>query len=388
MSSSQNTEDSRKYGDAGMYSGALQDGILGVFTTMALILLVWSYCWMKNYGAFHSPQLINVVFSQVAGLNVNASVLVDGVRVGIVDRLEWQDKNRVLVKIRINSNRVVVPVGSKFEILTNGIVGAKYVEILLPENYSESLPALDEKTEVVGEVPVRPELAVNKLAVGLSKIDMQKLHDNYINDRHRLVRAADQLALLGKKAMPVVEKALPLEDELLTLTRDVRSALSKINKLTDDPKIGKELKEAGREARETVRTIQSIVHEINTTVKDKNVRKDLTDSIRRLSDASKSVERSVYALERIAGDKELRTDIKDVLKEAKSVLGKADKLLNSGEFSKDIKSTIVKTEKTVEDLDKVARQLNQILDKRFPMMHLMFGRPGHLPKEQKKEVQK
>lgn len=378
----------QNYGDSGVHSGDLQDGILGVFTTVALILLVWAYCWMKNYGAFHSPQMINVVFSQVAGLNVNASVFVDGVRVGIVDKLEWQNKNRVLVKIRINSKRVVVPVGSKFEILTNGIVGAKYVEILLPNNYNESLPALNEKTEVVGENPVRPELAVNKLAIGLSKIDMEELHNNFVNDRHRLVRAADQLSSLAKKTMPVVDKALPLETELLALTHDVRKTLAMVNKLAGDPSVSKDLKEVSKDAKETVRTIQSIVHEINSTIKDKSVRKDVTDSIARLSAASKSVERSVFALERIAGDKELRTDVKEVLKQARSVLSKADKLLNSGEFSKDVKGTLAKTEKTIEDLDKVARQMNQILDKRFPMMHLMFGRPGHLPQKpvEKKET--
>lgn len=376
------TEKTASSGDYG--AGLSQDGVLGIFTTASLIILVWSYCWLKNYGGFHTPQRINVVFKEVAGLNLNASVFVDGVRVGIVDKLEWQAKSRVLVNIRINSEKVVVPTGSKFQILTNGIVGAKYVQISLPENYSPSMPPIDERVEVKGETPVRPELAVNKLAVGLSKIDMEQLHENFVNDRHRLVRAADQLSDLAKKTMPVVDKALPLEDELLGLTRDVRSALDKINKLTDDPKMAKDLKEAGREARETVKTIQEIVADINSTIKDKDVRKDLTDSIRRLSEASKSVERSVSSLERIAEDKELRTDIKDVLKEAKSVLTKADTILNDGNFSKDVKKTLEETNRTIEDLGKVSRQLNQILDKRFPALHLMFGRPGHLPASESK----
>lgn len=375
MSGMNDKPDDAKYG-ANVYP----DGILGVFTSVSIVFLVWGYCWLKNYGTFHFPQRINVVFHQVAGLNTNASVYVDGVRIGIVDALEWQDTNRVLVKLRINSSRVVVPKGSKFTILTNGIVGAKFVEITFPQ-VAEGMPRpepLDESSEVIGEDPVRPELAVNKLAIGLSKIDMQEFHENFESDRKRLARAADQLSDLAKKTMPVVEKALPLEEEIIALSKDVRFSLEKINKLLAKTNFSDDVKEVSKQAKETVSMIQSIVTEVNTTIKDKNIRKDLLDSIQRLSDASKSVEKSVNQIEEMSKNKELREDVKTILKDARSALNKADQLLNNKDFTKDIGVTIRKTNETLKDVDSAAKRLNQILDKRFPLPRLIFGRPGHL----------
>ena len=365
------------------YSGNYPDGLLGIFAVLSVVFLVWAYCWLKNYGTTINPQKINVVFHQVAGLNTSASVYLDGVRVGIVDKLDWKSRRRVVVTLRLSAPGVVVPRGSKFEIHTNGIVGAKFVEIILPPvKEGEPAPvALTEEDEVIGIDPVRPELAVNKLAIGLSQIDMQEFHDNFESDRKRLVRAADELSELAKISMPVVEGALPLETELMALSKDTRKSLTKVSNLLGDGSVSRDLKTTAKEAKETVQIVRTIVTDINTTVKDKNIRKDLTDSIARLSEASKSVEHSVDKIEKMTENKELREDVKQVLQQAKDALSSADKLLNNKEFSKDIHKTIRKTNDTLEDLDSVAERLNQILDKRFPLPRMIFGRPGHLKKK-------
>lgn len=367
------------------YSGNISDAVLGIFATIALICLVWGYCWLKSYGIVINPQKINITFHEVAGLNTSAAVYLDGVRVGIVDKLKWVDRNRVVVGIRIHASGLVVPKGSQFSILTNGIVGAKFVEIVLPET-SEGQPkprALTESDEVIGIDPVRPELAVNKLAIGLSKIDMQEFHDNFEADRTRLARAADELSALAKETMPVVKAAIPLENEIMALSKETRAALKKVSKLLGEQSISDDIKATTKEARETVEIVKSIVTDINTTIKDKKIRKDLTDSIARLTEASKSVERSVTKIEKIADDKEIRDDIKTILKDAKDALSNADKLLNNKEFTKDIHKTIKKSQTTLDELDSVAERLNQILDKRFPLTRMMFGRPGHLKNEKK-----
>src|SRR5262249_53579566 len=154
-------------------------------------------------------------FHEVAGLNESAGVYVDGVRVGLAEKIQWQGDRQVLVRLRVNKDHLTVPQGSRFTILTNGVVGARYVEIVLPHLQAGQPvpPAISERQVQIGEDPVRPELAVNNLAIGLSKIDMEKLARDFEADRARLIRAADQLSVLANKSMPVVDKALPLEIE-------------------------------------------------------------------------------------------------------------------------------------------------------------------------------
>lgn len=376
-------EDQRKsYDGPSLYA----DGTLGLFTVIAVILLVWGFCWFKSYSSLRVPQKVSVLFKEVAGLNVNAAVYVDGVRVGIVDSLHWQGEHKVLVRIRINAPEISVPQGSKFVILTNGIVGAKYVEIQFPdrEEGAPPVPPISEDAVVLGEDPVRPEIAVNNIAIGLSKIDMEQLSHNFEADRARLVLAADQLAILGKKTMPVVDKALPLADELLGLTREIGKLTGRTNKFLDNPKLPSDLKETAEKARETMDSAQKVVHEVSTTLKDASLRKDLLSTVDKLSKAAESVQNSVERIERLAGDRELRGDLKDMLAQAKNTLSKVDDVLNTPGFKGDLKKTLIQAKDAVEHADLAARQLNQILNQRFPLVKMMIGRPGYIEGEKEK----
>src|SRR5579885_1970774 len=105
---------------------------VGMFTVVALILLLWGWGWLKSY-TFKAPQRFTVQFHDIAGLNKNATVNINGVRVGVVDEIELKARGQVLVHPRITAPNVVVTRGSNFTIQTLGLVGAKYLEVTLPE---------------------------------------------------------------------------------------------------------------------------------------------------------------------------------------------------------------------------------------------------------------
>ncbi len=134
---------------------------------LAVILLLWGYLWFKGTGILGATQTINIFFHEVAQLNDNADVFLDGIRVGMVDKILWQNERKVLVRVQITSNKVVIPQGATYRILTNGIVGAKYIEIDIPHapDIRAGLPALPDEAEVEGVDPARPELAINKLVI-------------------------------------------------------------------------------------------------------------------------------------------------------------------------------------------------------------------------------
>jgi phospholipid/cholesterol/gamma-HCH transport system substrate-binding protein len=334
-----------------------QDSGLGVFTVFALVLLLWGYCWFQSYAPFRTTQRINVIFREIAGLNDNAAVFVDGVRVGVVENLEWQRENRVLVRLRINT--VIVPQGSRFEILTNGVVGAKYVEIDFPpkESGAPTPPPLQDSATVMGDDPVRPELAVNKLAIGLSKIDTDRFQTNLEEVRSKMVRAADEFSALADATTPVAHR---------------------LNRVLNDPHFSADLKETAQKAQETALSIQAAIRDLNVTLTDQPLRKDLLDTLTQLNNSAHSIERSVGVVQKISSDTGLRTDIKQMLVDARRDLDKVNNLLDDPNYAADFKATLEKTRSAVDHVDLVARQMNQILEKRHPLLHMLTGRPGHI----------
>jgi ABC-type transporter Mla subunit MlaD len=355
------------------------DGSLGIFTVVSIILLLWGFCWLKNYSVWRRPQMITVAFSDVAGLNNNADVCLDGIRLGAVDQMQWQGTHRVLVKLRVNDAHIVVPTGARFEILPNGIVGAKYVQISMPLLQPGSLapPPLNENIVVQGEDPVRIEVAMNKVAAALEKIDMDKVGRNYTADRNRLMHVVDRLAILADKSIPLVDRALPLETDLDGLTKDMSRTSRKISKLVDNPHISSNVKEIAAQAHETVQLLKETMHELNQTLGDKPLRKDILQSFQQLNQSTANISRSLESLQNVVSDTQLRGDLLKILHQTHSILDQVDQI-TSKPMSGDVKGTIHETHEAASHLNLAAEQINQILSKRHPLFHLMFGRPGYI----------
>ena len=164
---------------------------------MALILLLWGFCWLKSYAPFQTKQHINVMFTQVAGLHADALVFVDGVKAGAVDSVTWKNNNQVLVRIRITHPGMIIPQGATFNILANGVIGARYVDIVMP-NIDKSLQQpIDESTIVTGGAALRPEVVLEKLGNDLDKIDVDSIKENISEDTRVLRRAANQFSVTG-----------------------------------------------------------------------------------------------------------------------------------------------------------------------------------------------
>lgn len=357
-----------------------KDGSLGLFTTVAIVLLAWGGLWLRDNYHVHQPRYINVYFHDIAQLSDNANVFVDGVRVGSVEKLVWKSEHRVLARLKITNHTIKVPVGSQFDILNNGIVGAKYVEIMVPphKDGEPDLPELQSEANVEGEDPVRPELALNNLVVGLSRVDTRKLADNFDADRIRLVRAADQLAILANKTMPVVDAALPLEKDLQKLTLETTKTSHHVNKLLDNPHFSNDLKETISMARDTVNTVRSTMRELNITIKDKDLRADMLKAMDKLHNSAEELDHAVNVIQSITKDKDLRNDAKEILDKAQASLKKVDEIFKSPTYGTDIRETLSTTRSAIGHLDLAARQLNQILGKRSPLLHMLIGRPGRI----------
>ncbi|HEY9712415.1 MAG TPA: MlaD family protein, partial [Chroococcales cyanobacterium] len=170
---------------------------VGSFTTIAAIVLLYGWGWLHSLSLFHPPQRFKVKFHDIAGLNKNAPVNINGVRVGTVETVVLQPPHGedpracVLIGLKINTENVQIPHGSEFTIQTLGLVGAKYVEITLPEKAADPNDAIRKEEVIVGEDPVRVELVVNKIATNLASIDYSGVEHEFAQKLERVAKAAD-----------------------------------------------------------------------------------------------------------------------------------------------------------------------------------------------------
>ena len=211
------------------------DGLVGIFVLTALLIGYGAFCWWKSYSPLNPPQRFNVVFRDVASLNYQAPVFVDGVRVGSVDKIQIRGSENVLVGLKVNTQKIAIPVGSRFIILPNGVVGAKYIEIILPENATpkNSLPLLSEKSVVQGDDPIRPEIVVNELVEKLSTIDFSEIENKLTRNMDKLGNVADHVSTLSTKMEPVADKAQVAVDNVSALSNEMRAPVQQMHQILD-----------------------------------------------------------------------------------------------------------------------------------------------------------
>lgn len=398
---------------------------VGLFVIIAIIGLVWGISWLKAIDPLHPPQKVTVKFHDIAGLNNNAPVNVNGVRVGTVEKISLKGKGSVHVTLRIKTEEVVLPKGSRFTIQTLGLVGAKYIEITLPEiNPNQPPPDITPDEIVEGEDPVRVELVINKIATKLNNVvgeisddkagsglkealehsgeavrhineAAQKLNKNMdkwdttteslTQTSKKIGDAADQAKAMASNAKAFFGNGSSTLHDIQFAAKDSRVAFQKASKVLDNPALSGDLKETATQARQTAEAIQSTMQEINQTLKDTELRKELNEMLNKLSSSTQNVRESVTAINKLATDGELKGDIRSTVHEARQTVEEARKLLNDADVANDLPGTIKNIKSAASSVDIAAKQLSQVLGKRFALFHLMFGGGGK-PKVQEESA--
>ncbi len=127
------------------------------------------------------------------------------------------------------------------------------------------------------------------------------------------------------------------------------------------------------------------MHELNVTLKDKDLRNDLITALNSLHSSKQELEHAVDTVHKITSDQPLRDDVKEILTKANESLTKVDAMFKSPTYGSDLKQTLTSTRAAVGHIDLAARQLNQILEQRSPLMHLLIGRPGLIKDKSSKD---
>ncbi|MBX9686074.1 MAG: MlaD family protein [Candidatus Obscuribacterales bacterium] len=408
---------------------------VGFFGLGAIFLTLSGLGWLKSFSLFEQPQTFWVRFHDVAGLGNNATVNVQGVRVGIVDKISFKlpdglkdcpDANaddaklpKVYAHIKVTGlSDIRIPESAEVTIQTLGLVGAKYVEITLPTEPTASRAAMDPNIIVEGKDPVRVELVVNNIARKLNhaadavssdeaalaikhisnaaeKLDktldtipsvtqsIKKATENFAVTASKFGKTADKADLAASNASAFFAQGKNSLSSVGTLAEGLSKTNGKVSRMLDNPTMTKDLKETVQLAHKTAQTVQAAIGELNSSVKDRELRQDLLAMLGKIQSSSDDIRQSMQVVNKLADDQGLREDVKVVLKDAKDAMNKANTMLADPGFKIDIAQTMGKVKSAASDVDVAAKQLHQILGKRAPLLHMMFGKPGELPAEKK-----
>jgi ABC-type transporter Mla subunit MlaD len=389
----------------------------GLFALGAIIALVWGWAWLKSFS-LNPPQSFIARFHDVAGMSTNATVNVQGMRVGTVENMLFvKDDNQqtaIDCHIKITTDSVRVPEGSTISIQTVGLVGAKYVEITLPKVKNPVQPPaqIPEGALVTApyvQEPARTELIVNRIASKLDDIvgnidseaaghavnnlsaaadklnhNMDKLKDaaesvkkassDIAVTSEKFGKTADSATVATQRASTFFKDGDTTLNKIGDLTGDFKGTSQRLNKLLDNPNFSGDLKETATQARKTAETIRGAMKDLTTTLQDKPLRDQITEALGRLQSSTDNIRHSMEIVNKISGDQGLRNDLKDIVRQAKEALEKADGLLADPNFARDLKTTVVKVRDAATNVDIVSRQMQTVLEKRAPLLHLLFGK--------------
>lgn len=410
---------------------------VGFFTLFALILLLYGWGWLKSFSPFDPPTVFWVRFHDLTGLSNNATVNIQGVRVGTVDQVSFKPPDglqdppdtdpaeakmpRVYVRLKITAYKQPLPKNSNVTIQTLGMVGAKYVEITLPERVdADKIDSIDPNIIVMGQDPVRLEMVINNVASkfksvanaisseeasstvkDLSRVaaklnrtmddipaltaSLRKASERITVTADRFGQAAGDTKTVANSADRFFKEGTQTMGSIRNLSTGISSTNTKVGKILDNPELSKDLKETMSVARKTMDSVAVTVNEVSSTIKDKDLRSDLLTMLTKIQESTENINKSMAVVSKLGEDDQLRSDIKTAAHDAREAVTKASAILNDPAFKNDTVATMGKVRTAASDVDTAAKQLQGILGKRFPLFHMMLGKPGQLTEKSKKE---
>lgn len=155
-------------------SREVQIGILLVFI---LSLAIWGFNFLKGKNILSAQGYYYCSFEQVGGLMESNFVVVQGFKVGLVEKIKLEDtKNgrRIVVRI-ILDNELQVPKDSRAELASLDILGTKAINLVLGTGDSfystgDTLPSSIQKDMLTG-IKEEAGPVVDKLDIILARID-------------------------------------------------------------------------------------------------------------------------------------------------------------------------------------------------------------------------
>ena len=274
---------------------------VGLFIAISLTIAVGLVLnFAKGISPLTKTYSLNLVTKNVDGIVKNAVVMMAGVPIGKVTQITLNtDKSEVSMKVQIEEIYKIRK-GSKFQIETSGFLGDKYIGIIpSSDNQSPELKDGDtvqcEESFDIMRVARSTSGVVNQLNSATSQItNIINRIDRKLLDEQTLTDLSSGLRNL-RDVSEIASKTISSVDNLITTNSvPIQTAIGNVVEFSE------ELKTAGGELRNLIKTNRAIVNESMANIKN------TTQSLNKLIGAA---ERGEGLAGKLFADKELAENI-------------------------------------------------------------------------------
>lgn len=295
---------------------------VGAITLAGLALLVGMIIYLSGMSFSDKGYPVQAMFGQVSGLKPGNLVRYAGVEVGKVSDVRVLPE-AVVADIMLNPG-VKVPIGSKFTIGSDGLLGEKFINIVPPQDVKGFLVPND---KVYGENPQ----GMDELMVSANQV---------LDEVKTLVKALNDI--IGDEKVRAALKATALN------TRDITDNLNRLTATLailadashgDVTSMVSNLKDMSVSLKATAGRVDTMLADVDN---NGQTAQNLRETIAALRQTSSRVEKMAAALEGVVTDPETSKNLKETLKNARDASAKANQMLN--------KVANIKTEASIEAL--------------------------------------
>ncbi|HRP93711.1 MAG: MCE family protein [Ignavibacteriaceae bacterium] len=275
---------------------------VGLTVLVGILVFIWILGWAKNFSLQSNEQLVKVRFTNVSGLEIGDQVTVNGMRKGYVKEM-IVEPNNVVVKLSID-NDIKLKEDASFAISMLDLMGGKKVEVF-PGSSSTNFN-------------------INKISSGTFYADIPSV-----------------MSLFGS-----------VQDDLVTILKDVKVSLHSLNKYITDEKMSSDVKTSLSNLSLLTDKLNIMLSENRNDIKSltKNAVELTETSNQLLSSNKENIDQLFADLKNVFQKSDtLLTDLNNLTKETMNQQNNVGKLLYDEEVIKDLKQTL----KQVNDLTSI-----------------------------------
>jgi phospholipid/cholesterol/gamma-HCH transport system substrate-binding protein len=272
---------------------------VGLTVLVAIIVFIWILGWAKNFSIDSDSKIVMVRFTNVSGLEIGDQATVNGLRKGFVKDMKVEPNN-VLVEISLE-NDVQLKEDATFAISMLDLMGGKKIEIF---------PGISSSA-----------YNINYVSEGLFYADIPSV-----------------MSLLGT-----------VQDDFVTILKDVKVSLNSLNKYLTDEKLSSDVKKS-------LSNLNLMTEKLNVILSEN--RKDLKEL------TQNTVELTNRSNEILSSNKEninqLFVDLKSVFKKSDTLLTDLNSLTKETLQQQNNAGKLLYDENLVNDLKKTLQQVNDL----------------------------
>lgn len=299
--------------------------IVGVFIAVGLIIFTLGLFVMGGVKSIFGKTIsVQAQFASVGGLKKGSNVLFNGVKVGMVKRIQLLPGNKVLIEMLLEEGKaVLIPADAEVKVGSDGMIGNKLLEMYggnlqnghLKNNMTLRTGASSSMEEMFSTLQIN-----NKNLVEITT-DLKQIARKVANGEGSVGRLlsdatlANDLQYVVSQLKISTNNANALTHDLVAYTTQLQNPGTLTNNLLRDTVIFERLRSTTRQLNDMADAAQKIVNKLNNT--STQLSNDLADPAKPAG--------------MILTDKETANDIKDIIRNLQTGTEKLNQTMNAAQ---------------------------------------------------------